>query len=166
MLAEKAAEDSSLWRIPGPLQWKAETHRLERQGVQAKCLSLRLHPATGLLQMYPEACAMDDPYDIHSGGISNHSAVIAEVALSRKSIGTLIIPEWHVLRTPATADEGHAEVKSLVFVGEASVTRVPDFIKPLLSYYHFIFFTSSFSPLTSYFLVPSYFSFVTISHVF
>ena len=34
MLAEKAAEDSSLWRIPGPLQWKAETHRLERQGVQ------------------------------------------------------------------------------------------------------------------------------------
>ena len=115
--------------------------------------------------MYPEARAMDDPYDIHSRGISNHSAVIAEVALSRKSIGTLIIPEWHVLRTPATADEGHAEVKSVVFVGEASVTRVPDFIKPLLSYYYFIFFTSSFSPLTYYFLVPSYFSLVTISHI-
>ena len=44
---------------------------------------------------------MDDPYDIHSRGISDHSAVIAEVALSRKSIGTLIIPEWHV--TLATA---------------------------------------------------------------
>ena len=46
--------------------------------------------------MYPETRAMDDPYDIHSRGISGHSAVIAEVALSRKSIGTLIIPEWHV----------------------------------------------------------------------
>ena len=34
VLAEKAAEDSSLWRIPRSLQWKAETHRLERQGVQ------------------------------------------------------------------------------------------------------------------------------------
>ena len=29
--------------------------------------------------MYPEARAMDDPYDIHSRGISDHSAVIAEV---------------------------------------------------------------------------------------
>ena len=46
---------------------------------------------------------MHDPYDIHSRGFSDHSAVIAEVALSRKSIGTLIIPEWHVLRTLATA---------------------------------------------------------------
>ena len=61
------------------------------------------HPTTGLLQMYPETRAMDDPYDIHSRGFSDHSAVIAEVALSRKSIGTLIIPEWHVLRTLATA---------------------------------------------------------------
>ena len=69
----------------------------------SKCLSLRRHPATGLLQMYPETRAMDDPYDIHSRGFSDHSAVIAEVALSRKSIGTLIIPEWHVLRTLATA---------------------------------------------------------------
>ena len=69
----------------------------------SKCLSLRRHPATGLLQMYPEARAMDDPYDIHSRGFFDHSAVIAEVALSRKSIGTLIIPEWHVLRTLATA---------------------------------------------------------------
>ena len=53
--------------------------------------------------MYPETRAMDDPYDIHNRGISDHFAVIAEVALSRKSIGTLIIPEWHVLRTLATA---------------------------------------------------------------
>ena len=29
---------------------------------------------------------MDDPYDIHNRGISDHFAVIAEVALSRKSI--------------------------------------------------------------------------------
>ena len=36
--------------------------------------------------MYPETCAMHDPYDIHSRGISDHSAVIAEAALSRKSI--------------------------------------------------------------------------------
>ena len=36
--------------------------------------------------MYPETRAMDDPYDIHSRGFSDHSAVIAEVALSRKSI--------------------------------------------------------------------------------
>ena len=62
----------------------------------SKCLSLRRHPATGLLQMYPETRAMDDPYDIHSRGFSDHSAVIAEVALSCKSIGTLIIPEWHI----------------------------------------------------------------------
>ena len=46
---------------------------------------------------------MDDPYDVHSRGISDHSAVIAEVALSRKSIGTLMIPEWHVVGTLATA---------------------------------------------------------------
>ena len=69
----------------------------------ANCLSLRRHPATGLLEMYPETRAMDNPYDMHSRGFSNHSAVITEVALSRKSIGTLIIPEWHVLRTLATA---------------------------------------------------------------
>ena len=55
--------------------------------------------------MYPETRAMDDPYDIHSRGFSDHSAVIAEVALSRKSIGTLIIPEWHVLGTLAKAAE-------------------------------------------------------------
>ena len=53
--------------------------------------------------MYPETRAMDDPYDIHSRGFFDHSAVIAEVALSCKSIGTLIIPEWHVLGTLATA---------------------------------------------------------------
>ena len=53
--------------------------------------------------MYPETRVMDDPYDIHSRGFSDHSAVIAEVALSRTSIGTLIIPEWHVLGTLATA---------------------------------------------------------------
>ena len=53
--------------------------------------------------MYPETRAMDDPYDVHSRGISDHSAVIAEVALSRKSIGTLMIPEGHVVGTLATA---------------------------------------------------------------
>ena len=36
--------------------------------------------------MYPETRAMDDPYDIHSRRFSDHSAVIAEVALARKSI--------------------------------------------------------------------------------
>ena len=51
--------------------------------------------------MYPETRAMDDPYDIHSRGFSAHSAVIAEVALSRKSIGTLIS---RVARPPDTCD--------------------------------------------------------------
>ena len=45
--------------------------------------------ATGLLQMYIEIRPMHDPYDIHSGGFSDYSAIIAEGALCRKSIGTL-----------------------------------------------------------------------------
>ena len=64
--------------------WVLRRH-LRRPRIPSICPS---SSATGLLHMYIETRPMHDPYDIHSGGFSDHSAIIAEGALSRKSIGT------------------------------------------------------------------------------
>ena len=59
--------------------------------------------------MYPEARAMDDPYDIHSRGISDHSAVIAEVTLSRKSMRCREDPECSCGSITSSTSNGNRE---------------------------------------------------------